>query len=92
MTAPAVALPVPTKAVGNPLFRYIIATLMVLFAMVMALILAWFKQPITTVDGVIILTALVLGFAAISESTVTFIVTKAEPLLPWGNRRKGDTT
>lgn len=86
---PTLTIVPTTKPVGNPFFRYLVGTLFIAFAMAMGLLLAYFKQPITTVDGALILVPLVLGFASVSESTLNFVLTKAQPLVPW-NRRKDD--
>jgi hypothetical protein len=86
---PTVASVTVPPASSNAPFRYVMAAILIVFAMAMALILAWFKEPITVTDGAIIGTALLFGLAFASESTFTFVVTKAAPFVPFG-RRKDD--
>lgn len=81
-TTTASTVPVP---VGSPFFRYLLSSILLLFAMGWGTLLIWQKQTPSTVDGAIILIPLVLGVAGLSQSTISFVVTTVKPLVPrWG--------
>ena len=72
---------------GSPFFRYLLSTILLLFAMGWATLLIYQKETPSTVDGAIILVPLILGVAGLSQATISFVVTTVKPLIPsWGRR------
>ncbi len=73
--------------VGNPSFRYLLGLLLITFACGMAILSAWQKEPVNVPLAAIVLVPLVLGFASLSETTFTLVVTTLKPLVPrWGDK------
>jgi hypothetical protein len=72
---------------GSPVFRYVLSTILLLFAMGWATLLIVKKQTPSTVDGAVILVPLILGVAGLSQATISFVVTTIKPILSsWGRR------
>ncbi len=71
-----------TVKVGNPAFRYLLGLLCITFACGMAILSVWQKEPVNTALAAIVLVPLVLGFASLSETTFTFVVTILKPFVP----------
>ena len=89
-TTPATITTTSTSATtntGSAFFRYLLSTILLIFAMGWATLLIWQKETPSTVDGAIILVPLILGVAGLSQATISFVVTTIKPLIPtWGRR------
>lgn len=70
----------------SAIFRWLLAIILMGFAMSWAIALIMQKQTPTTVDAVLILTPLVLGFAAAVPATFTLVITTVRPFWPFGKR------
>lgn len=73
---------VTTVKVGNPAFRYLLGLLLITFAFGMAILSVWQKEPLNVVLAVIVLVPFILGFASMSETTFTLVVTTLKPFVP----------
>lgn len=71
-----------TVKVGNPAFRYVLGLLLITFAFGMAILSVWQKEPLNTALAAIVLVPFLLGFASMSETTFTFVVTSLKPFVP----------
>lgn len=89
MTIPPVVPPQATQLrasqvvrVGNPFFRYLLATVCILFAMTYALLSAYEKAAMSLYLAAVVLTPFVFGCALASERTFTFLATTLKPFVP----------
>lgn len=80
--APQIRASTTTVKVGNPAFRYLLGLLLITFAFGMAILSVWQKEPLNTALAAIVLVPFLLGFASMSETTFTFVVTSLKPFVP----------